>query len=180
MKGVVEGLLASRHIDAPKWRPYHGLRLVPEGALEVLTADRSLGFVWEVTREARARWELSRPVFVAQLRFDLLPRERGMPAPYREPSRFPAVRRDLALVVPAAVSHAEVVAWIAAESGPHLAAIELFDHYRGKHIPAGHVGLGYSLTFRAADRTLEEKDVDLAVGRIVTALKKRGIDRREA
>jgi phenylalanyl-tRNA synthetase beta chain len=180
MKGVLEGLLASRRIDAPKWRPYNGLRLAPEGALEVLDAERSLGFAWEVTPGARAAWDLPRPVFVAQLRFDLLPRDRGTPVRYREASRFPAVRRDLALVVPVAVTHADLVTWIAAESGPHLAAIELFDHYRGKHIPAGHVGLGYSLTFRAADRTLEEKDVDAAVVRIVNALKRRGIDRREA
>ena len=179
-KGAIEGILASRHIDAPKWRSYNGLRLVPEGALEVLAGDKSLGFAWEVAGAVRAAWDIERPVYVAQLRLDLLPQENGRPAQYREPSRFPAMRRDLALVAPEGTHDAELKASMAAQAGAALASIELFDEYRGKHIPAGQVGLGYSLTFRAMDRTLEEKDVDAAIGRIVSALAERGITRREA
>ena len=73
----------------------------------------------------------------------------------------------------------EVRGWLGELAGAHLAAVELFDHYRGKHIPSGFVGLGFSLTFRAFDRTLEDKDVDAAVDRIVTGLGQRGITRRE-
>jgi phenylalanyl-tRNA synthetase beta chain len=116
---------------------------------------------------------------VAQLRFDFLPEENGKAAQYREPSRFPAVRRDLALVAPDGTHDAELKGWIASQGGPSLVSIELFDEYRGKHIPAGRVGLGYSLTFRAMDRTLEEKEVDAAIAQIVSALAERGIMRRE-
>jgi phenylalanyl-tRNA synthetase beta chain len=179
-KGAIEGLLAARRIDAPNWRSYNGLRLVPEGALEVRDGETSLGFAWEVSPAVRGAWDLSRPVYVAQLRFDLLPEEIGKPAQYREPSRYPAVRRDLALVVPEGTAQAEIKAWIAAEAGSSLTALELFDEYRGKHIPAGQLGLGYSLIFRAMDRTLEEKEVDAAIDRIVRALAQRGIVRREA
>jgi phenylalanyl-tRNA synthetase beta chain len=178
-KGAIEGVLQSRHVDAPNWRFYNGLRLVPEGALEVLSGSVSLGFAWEVSPAVREAWDIPRPVFVAQLRLDLLPQENGKPAQYREPSRFPAVRRDLALVAPEATHNAELKAWMTAQAGASLVSIELFDEYRGKHIPEGRVGLGYSLTFRAMDRTLEEKDVDAAIGRIVSALAVRGITRRE-
>jgi phenylalanyl-tRNA synthetase beta chain len=178
-KGAIEGVLETRHVDAPKWRFYNGLRLVPEGALEVLSGAVSLGFAWEVSPQARDAWDIPRPVYVAQLRLDLLPQENGKPAQYREPSRFPAVRRDLALVVPEGTHDAELKAWMAAQAGASLVSIELFDEYRGKHIPAGRVGLGYSLTFRAMDRTLEEKEVDAAIARIVSALAERGIARRE-
>jgi phenylalanyl-tRNA synthetase beta chain len=179
-KGFVEGLLAAFEIDGPKWRSYDGLELVPPGALEIVAGDQPAGLAWEVGSETAARWDLSRPVYVAQLALDALPPDTGVPRRYREPSRFPAVRRDLALVVPMGVTQDEVRGWVRDEGGPSLVSLELFDHYRGKHIPSGHVGLGFSLTFRAADRTLEEKEVDAAVDRIVAGLARRGITRREA
>lgn len=178
-KGAIEGLLHARHIDAPKWRFYNGLRLVPEGALEVLSGSVSLGFAWEVSAKVREAWDIARPVYVAQLRFDLLPEENGKAPQYREPSRFPAVRRDLALVAPEGTHDAELKGWMASQAGASLVSIELFDEYRGKHIPPGRVGVGYSLTFRAMDRTLEEKEVDAAIAQIVSALAERGITRRE-
>ena len=179
LKGVVDGLL-SGDVDAPKWRFYNGLQLVPNGALEVRQGERSLGFAWEVSRPVLDAWELSRPVYVAQLRLDLLGRADDRPAQFREPSRYPSVRRDLALVVPEGTRDADLRSWVTTPAGPYLASIELFDEYRGKHIPAGRVGLGYSLMFRAMDRTLEDKEVDAAIDRVVSALAERGITRREA
>jgi phenylalanyl-tRNA synthetase beta chain len=179
-KGFVEGLLAAFQIDAPKWRPYNGLDLFPPGSLELVEGDRSFGCAWEVGPQAASAWDLTRPVYLAQIRLGALPLETGAPRVYHEPSRFPAVRRDLALIVPGGVTQSEVRGWIRAEAGNHLREIELFDHYRGKHIPAGHVGLGFSLTFRAADRTLEEKEVDAAVDHVVAGLRRQGIVRREA
>lgn len=179
LKGAVEGLLAAFRIDAPKWRPYTGLDLVPEGALEVVAGETGIGFAWEVPAGIRSAWDLNRPVYLAQVRLDALPPESGSPRLYVEPSRYPPVRRDLALVVPQGMTQGELRGWIREQAGPQLERIELFDHYRGRHIPEGHAGLGFSLTFRAADRTLEEKEVDAAVDRVVADLKRRGIIRRE-
>jgi phenylalanyl-tRNA synthetase beta chain len=179
-KGFVEGLLAAFQIDAPKWRPYNGLDLFPPGSIELMDGDRSAGFAWEAGPEAASAWDLARPVYLAQIRLDALPLDTGAPRLYREPSRFPAVRRDLALIVPGGFTQDEVRGWIRAEAGEHLQGIELFDHYRGKHIPPGHVGLGFSVIFRAPDRTLEEKEVDAAVDRVVAGLRRKGIVRREA
>ncbi len=179
-KGFVEGLLAAFQIDVPKWRPYNGLGLFPPGSLELAAGDLSFGCAWEVGPEAASAWDLNRPVYLAQVRLEALPLEAGSPRVYREPSRFPAMRRDLALIVPGGVTQDEVRSRIRGEAGPQLQEIELFDHYRGKHIPAGHVGLGFSLTFRAADRTLEDKEVDAAVDRVVAGLRQLGIVRREA
>ncbi len=178
-KGFVEALLASHQIDSPRWRPYDRLDLAPAGSIGAWEGERDLGFVWEAPEAVRERRDLGRPVFAAQIRLDALPPEEGAPRTFRELARFPAVRRDLALVVPDGTAQAQVREWIREDAGEHLAGLELFDHYRGRHIPAGHVGLGFSLTFRAVDRTLEEKDVDAAVDRIVTGLRRRNIVRRE-
>jgi phenylalanyl-tRNA synthetase beta chain len=181
-KGVVEALFTSFRIDAPRWRSYTAAADVlpaPAGAVEVVVGERSAGFAWEASAEVRGHWDIPRPVYLAQIRLDAFPATLA-PVRYREPSRFPAVRRDLALVVPAATTQAEVREWIREGAGPDLAGLELFDAYRGTHIPAGHVGLGFSLTFRAADRTLEEAEVDSAVARVVDGLRRKGIVRREA
>jgi len=178
-KGFVETFLSAFRIDAPKWRSYTGLDLIPPGSVEVTAGESSLGFACEVNEATRSAWDLARPVFLAQLRFASLPRDEGTPVAYREPSRFPAVRRDLALVVPEEETQGAVRSRIAAKAGTHLESIELFDHYRGKHIPPGHIGLGFSLTFRALDRTLEEAEVDRTVDALVQDLKRAGIERRE-
>ena len=179
-KGFVEALLAACGIDGAQWRPYPDEDVVPPGAIALLCGDRTVGFVWEADADTRARFELNRPVYVGQVRLDALPLDTGVPRRYEEPSRFPSVRRDLALVVPAERTQDEVRGWVRELAGAHLVAVELFDHYRGKHIPSGFVGLGFSLTFRAPDRTLEDKDVDAAVDRIVNGLGQRGITRRDA
>jgi phenylalanyl-tRNA synthetase beta chain len=178
-KGFVEALLAASGIDGAQWRPYPDVDVVPPGAIGLFRGDRSVGFVWETDADTRARFDLNRPVYVGQVRLDALPLDTGVPRRYEEPSRFPSVRRDLALVVPAERTQDEVRGWVRELAGAHLAAVELFDHYRGKHIPSGFVGLGFSLTFRAPDRTLEDKDVDGALDRIVNGLGQRGITRRD-
>jgi phenylalanyl-tRNA synthetase beta chain len=119
-KGIVEGLLSAFRIDAPKWCSYNGLDLVPRGSLEVLKQGEPLGFVWEVNSEIRSRWDLGRSVYLAQIRMDVLPLESEKPIRYAEPSRYPAVKRDLALIVPASTSQGEVRSWIEDEAGPHL------------------------------------------------------------
>jgi phenylalanyl-tRNA synthetase beta chain len=179
-KGMVEELLGAFRIDSPKWRSYTGIDLVPEGALEVLSGDASAGFAWDVSSPVRARWDMNRPVFVAQIRLEALPLDTGGPIRYLEPSRFPAVRRDIALVVPAAVREAQAREWIRERGGAHLRELELFDTYRGRHIPEGHVGLGYRLTFRSDDRTLEEGEADAAVEAVLETLAGHGISLRDA
>jgi phenylalanyl-tRNA synthetase beta chain len=179
-KGMIEELLRAFRIDSPKWRSYTGIDLVPEGALEVLSGDGSVGFAWDVSSPVRSRWDMNRPVFVAQVRLEALPADTGEPIRYSEPSRFPAVRRDIALVVPAGVNEDQVRAWIRDRGGAHLRELELFDYYRGKHIPRGHVGLGYRLTFRSDDRTLEEGEADAAVEAVLTTLAGHGISLRDA
>jgi phenylalanyl-tRNA synthetase beta chain len=139
-----------------------------------------VGFAWEADEVVRSAWDLTRPVYLAQIRLDALPFDPDRPVAYREPSRYPAVRRDLALIVPENRNQEEVRQLVIQGGGANLVSVELFDHYRGKHIPPGCVGLGFSLMFRSRERTLEEKEVDAAVDHVVEELGREGIHRREA
>jgi phenylalanyl-tRNA synthetase beta chain len=100
------------------------------------------------------------------------PRFRALPP-------FPAVDRDLALVVSDRLGAAAIDAAIRAHGGPMLREVGLFDLYRGKGVPEGHRSLAYRLRFVSLDRTLTDEEVDRAVAGIVTHLKEAmGVERR--
>jgi phenylalanyl-tRNA synthetase beta chain len=80
--------------------------------------------------------------------------------------RFPAVQRDLALLVNEDVTHDELTGTVRAAAGPLLESLELFDVYRGAPVPEGHRSLAYSLTFRSPERTLAESEVTSALDAI--------------
>ena len=84
--------------------------------------------------------------------------------------RYPAVERDLAVIVAEAVASATVEASIRASAGPLLRAVTLFDIYRGRPLEASEKSLAYRLAFQADDRTLVESDVDSAVAAVTAGL----------
>jgi phenylalanyl-tRNA synthetase beta chain len=87
------------------------------------------------------------------------------PERYSAVTAFPPVRRDLAVVVPAALPQERVQEIIRAAKAPNLETVQLFDLFRdkkGEKIGADQKSLAYALTYRAADRTLVEKEVNEA------------------
>ena len=93
--------------------------------------------------------------------------------------KFPALRRDLAIVVKEKIP-AEKVKQEILKGGKWLEKVEIFDLYRGKGVPKGHKSLAFSLVFRAPDRTLRDEEVDHLQERIVNLLKEKlGVTLRE-
>jgi phenylalanyl-tRNA synthetase beta chain len=84
---------------------------------------------------------------------------------------YPAVERDLALLVADTVTAASVMALMRERGGELLEEVTLFDHYRGEGVPVGQRSVAFRLRFRAAERTLKDKEVDRAVQAIVGRLK---------
>ena len=92
-------------------------------------------------------------------------------ASYREPTEFPPVRQDLAVVVGEDVPAAQVVEVVRRAGGPLLETARIFDVYRGAQVGEGRVSLALALRFRAPDRTLTEDDVAELRQAIGTALR---------
>ena len=126
---------------------------------------------------ARARamgWD--RPVYVAEIDLAKAIRPRVEKKHVREPPRFPAVTRDIALEVPAHLPNADLATFFHRQAEPLLVGLELFDLFSdptGEKLPADRKSLAYTLTYRAPDRTLKSEEVDRAHARIVHALKER-------
>jgi phenylalanyl-tRNA synthetase beta chain len=99
---------------------------------------------------------------IAGLSGGRMPAVRSVPPP-----RHPDVERDLAVVVAEDRPAGDVTAAIRRRGGPLLRAVTLFDIYRGAPLAAGEKSLAHRLTFRAADRTLAEQEVDDALAAIM-------------
>jgi phenylalanyl-tRNA synthetase beta chain len=87
--------------------------------------------------------------------------------------KFPAARRDLALVVPEGRTASEIEGAICESGGEHLIEVALFDLYQGKNLSPGHRSLAWRLSFQASDRTLTDAEVNERVSEIVKILQTR-------
>jgi len=170
IKSDVEALLAVGGYRQVLFRPTNHAALHPGRSAEVVLADHGVmvGLVGEIHPEIQKKTGLEKSVILFELELDRL---RSAIAPkFREISRFPAVRRDLAVVVREEVAAQAVLDSVRSVAGELLINLELFDEYRGEGIDSGRKSLALGLTFQDTSRTLNDKDVELAVGRVVTAL----------
>jgi phenylalanyl-tRNA synthetase beta chain len=125
-----------------------------------------LGWAGPLTADA-PRW--AAPLFGLELAISAepVPAVRFQPVP-----STPASERDLALLVPHAVSAVDLLESVRRGGGPLLEQVRPVDEYRGKGVPDGVRSLAIRLTFRAPDRTLRDEEIDAAVARIRTALER--------
>ena len=94
-----------------------------------------------------------------ELDFDGMAEEAGEEIAYRDVTSYPSVLQDIAVVVAADVSAAEVTAAVREGAGDLLAAAEVFDVYEGEQVGEGNRSLALRLEFRAPDRTLTDEEV---------------------
>ena len=178
LKGIVEALVRDLRISGRvSYRPVEHSTFHPGRAAELVIDRRAVGVLGEVHPLVRQAFglglDLEQPVLAAELDLDALiagiPMLRNVaPVPTQ-----PAVYQDIALVVKRDVAAADLEAVIREAGGDLLEDVRLFDVYEGDPIPAGKKSLAYSLTYRAPDRTLTDKEVAKAHERIARAAQKR-------
>ena len=92
---------------------------------------------------------------------------------YQSPPKYPAVERDLAVIVPDEVSHREILEEIRDCCGDLLEAVELFDVYRGEQIAADRKSMAFAMLFRSDDRTLTDVEISSVQDKVLRRLVKR-------
>ena len=93
--------------------------------------------------------------------------------------KFPAVTRDLSMVVPKHVLAGEIEEMIVQRGGKHLESFKLFDIYEGTQIKEGYKSMAYSVVFRAKDKTMEEAEITTVMKKILNGLESMGIELRQ-
>lgn len=131
---------------------------------------QSLGEIGQLKPRLARDYDLRDPVFLAELNLDkLLSLGRAAKA-FKQLAKFPIIRRDIAMLVDDKTTHDEVTRTIKKAKPDHLESVELFDVYRGEHIPEGKKSVAYALTFRHEERSLKDKEADKAHAKVVAAL----------
>ena len=173
-KGAVEALLTALGVEATFAAGEHAaLHPGRTAAIHAGAEGAVVGHVGELHPLVRESWELGdAPVAVAELDLDALAGVGGVVRPFVAFSSYPAVERDLAVVVNEEMPAGEVEREIRQAGGPLLVACQLFDVYRGEQLGAGKKSLAFSLSFQAPNKTLQGKAVDGMRGRIVKVLER--------
>jgi len=153
--------------------------LHPGATGNVRAGDSRVGKMGRIHPEVAAAFELPPGTVLFELDLDALEGLAEAAPVYRTAPKFPSVQRDLALLVPEDVSAGGVEAEIRRAAGPRLEGVTLFDRYVGRGIPAGQKSMAFRLTLRAADRTLQEKEINKITDKVVAALSRSlGAERR--
>ncbi len=94
-------------------------------------------------------------------------------------AKYPAVTRDISMVMPKEILAGQIEEVIEKNGGAHLESYRLFDLYEGAQIRQGYKSVAYSIVFRAKDKTLEDAEVTKTMEKILKALEEMGIELRK-
>jgi phenylalanyl-tRNA synthetase beta chain len=117
--------------------------------------------------------DLRDAVLLVELNLDLLIARRASGKSFKPLPAFPSIRRDVAMLVPETVTHEAVLQVVKQAKPANLEATELFDVFRGKNVPHGQKSVAYAFTYRSAEKTLTDAEVNAAQEKLVAELKTR-------
>lgn len=167
LRGDLESLFAPRQIDIVA-APHTALH--PGKSAKVLVNGEVIGWIGELHPELLLRYEIQGNVVAFEIDAQSVI-ERTVPV-YREFSKFPLVRRDLAIEVADDIPAQSLLRSMRSGSNPIVEDIEVFDVYRGKGIESGKKGLAFRVLLQDTQKTLTDAQVDEAVEGLLGILKK--------
>lgn len=180
MKGVVEEFLESIGMkekityDPNAQKPF----LHPGRQALIQYRDKVIGYLGEMHPEVTDNYDIDTKVYVAVLDMPEVVPFASFERKYEGIAKYPAVSRDISMVVPKTILVGDIEKIIAQRGGKILESYQLFDIYEGSQIKDGYKSVAYSITFRAKDRTLEDSDVSGAMKKILNGLEGLGIELR--
>ena len=160
MKGLVENLLLAQKIADVSFNAEDRPEFEAGKAVSVLVEGKVAGYLGLVNATARNEWRLAEPIAVAELELEALLKNSFKIPRIEDLAQFPAMSRDIALVLDESVQHEQVVKLIEKAKPKDLENFGLFDVYKGKGIEKGKKSLAYTFTYRSAKQTLTDKKVN--------------------
>jgi len=170
LKGVTKTLLEKLGVGGFRFREGDSPYFIAGRCASIFLGEENAGFLGEVKKEILQRFDISCPVYTAELRLQgLLPhirRERR----FVPLARFPSIERDVSLVAPQEILSEQITSLINKIGRERVTQVKLFDQYFGEQIPQGFRGLSFSIEYRASDRTLTAEEVEKLHAQIRRAL----------
>ena len=181
MKGTIEnfmervGMKKKAVYDPKAGIPY----LHPGRQAKIIYDGVEIGFLGELHPQAAKNYEIGTRAYVAVLDMPSIVPMCSFDYKYKGVAKFPAVSRDLSMVVPKEIMVGDIEKMIETRGGKLLESLQLFDVYEGNQIDRGFKSVAYSVTFRAPDRTLSEEDITGVMKKILHGLESMGIVLRQ-
>ncbi|WP_445357487.1 phenylalanine--tRNA ligase subunit beta [Microbulbifer sp. ANSA002] len=172
VKADVEALLARTGV-ADEFRFVAGQHsaLHPGQTAKIMRGDREVGVIGALHPQLQKKLDLAKPAFVFELSLEAI--GQGKAPAFRPLSKFPEVRRDLALLIDADVPAANLVEAATEAAGETLTDLKIFDVYQGKGIDLNRKSVALGLTFQHSSRTLNDEEINAAVDAVVGKLEEK-------
>lgn len=180
MKGVVEECFEKLGMrKQPIYDPKAGKSFLHPGRqANIVYEGKVVGYLGEVHPQVLDNYNIGEKAYVAVIDIPSVLEFATFDRKFKGIAKYPAVTRDISMVMKRDVLVGSIEQVIREKGGEHLESYKLFDVYEGAQIEDGYKSVAYSITFRAADHTLEDKEVSEAVNRILKALGDMGIELR--
>lgn len=181
MKGVVEeffekiGMKEKEVYDPNAGKSY----LHPGRQANIIYDGKVVGFLGEVHPEVADTYGIGERAYIAVIDMPVVMEYATFDRKYYGIAKYPAVTRDISMVVPKNILVGQIEKVIEEKGGKYLESYGLFDLYEGAQIKPGYKSVAYSTVFRAKDKTLEDAEVTTAMDRILKALENMGIELRK-
>lgn len=171
LKGALEEFLEQFGLRGISWtrQEASGPFYLESAAIQL--GKLALGEMGQLSPVLQKKYDLRDAVFLAELNFEQLLARRAPAKTFKPLPQFPAIRRDVAMLVPDATSHDEVGAVVKKTRPANLEKFEIFDVFRGKNIPAGQKSVAYAFIYRNPERTLTDAEVNTAHEKLVEQFK---------
>lgn len=181
MKGVVEELLDKLGMrKRPEYHPKAGKPFLHPGRqAEVLYEGMVLGYLGEVHPQVADNYGIGGRAYVAVIDILNLMECATFDRKYTGLAKYPAVARDLSMVVPKNVLAGDIEHVLVQRGGKILENYQLFDIYEGAQIKEGYKSMAYTVVFRSKDRTLNEEDINGAMKKILNGLQGLSVELRQ-
>jgi phenylalanyl-tRNA synthetase beta chain len=172
LKGLIEGFFEQFGLRGMTYnRRAESTALFLESAT-IQLGKQQLGEFGQLVPALAKKYDLRDAVFLAELNLDLLLARRNPSRSFKSLPAFPAIRRDVAMLVPEATTHDAILQVVKQTKPANLESVELFDVFRGKNVPEGQKSLAYAFTYRNAEKTLTDAEATAAHEKLVEQFKK--------
>lgn len=170
VKGHVETLwrISGKSLDELEWESVESDSLHPGQSAALKYQGEVIGLVGMLHPSVQAKLDIKGSVFVFELQLAALTNKRSIE--FKKPSTFPAVRRDLSLVVEQEITCSAMTQWLKKKAGNNLTDLNVFDLYQGSNIEAGKKSIALGLVWQDCYRTLKDTEIEEKMQGIIQGL----------
>ena len=171
IKGICETMFAQLNVKNVRYEAVtDNPTFHPGRCAKISAGNKVIGIIGEIHPAVSRKYGIETPVYIAELDFENVFLNIKTDIKFKELPKYPAVTRDIAMLVNKTVPVADIENVIKKASGKMLESLQLFDVYEGKQIPEGKKSVAYSAIYRSADRSLTGDEVQKVFDKVVKNL----------